>query len=553
MKTEPHDRTVTRTASPAQQFRRGFRQGLYYLTKLQLWLERGLTAAAAHPLPIFLLSLAVPFLTSFVHAHRAPLSHDEYYTAYLSRLPDWHSVWRALNDGADVTPPLFVLITRASVHIFGSGNLGLRLPGLLGGWLMIWCIYRFMRNVVPLTYACLAALMPVLTIAFERHFCDARPYGLLLGATGIAILCWQRRSAFGLTLALGVATAVHYFALTLIGPLALAEGARWWKQRKMNWPMLVTLLAPFAVVVAHWPLIPIAVQTYGDRIGFRTSFGNVLTFYRLGFGSLLIPLVLALVARELCRLFGPPSIQEDQSQLAPYPARGEWALALGLAALPGLTIVVVALTFQIIATRYTIAGVLGVSLLAGLSAAWIDQRRCALGFSTLLVIALCTIYTGIQYRHTVLPVTLPNALQAELRASGETMLVSRVGLYVRLHANVPTDLQAQLWYAYDQEAVRSHHEFGTGKTFALENAIFQLSKWAPLHVIAFEEFLAAHPTFLVYGTPNDGWLLPELKRRQATITLQGWYGTRQLYRCDLPKIETQNSRNKEQKYRATRN
>ena len=71
------------------------------------------------------------------------LWNDELFTLYISRLPSLSAIWSALVTGADQSPPLFFIITRASLLLFGANHLAVRLPEVLGFWIMSLCLFRF--------------------------------------------------------------------------------------------------------------------------------------------------------------------------------------------------------------------------------------------------------------------------------------------------------------------------------------------------------------------------------------------------------------------------
>ena len=53
-------------------------------------------------------------------AVRGVISNDELFTIYIARLPGLHDVWKALATGAEQTPPLIYLITRADFALLGT-------------------------------------------------------------------------------------------------------------------------------------------------------------------------------------------------------------------------------------------------------------------------------------------------------------------------------------------------------------------------------------------------------------------------------------------------
>jgi len=121
-------------------------------------------------------------------AHVKPLWNDELFTYYIARRPGMRGVWDALLTGAEQLPPLFYAITKASAGIFGYTHTGLRLPEILGFWLMSASLYAIARRFASAPYAILAAVFPLITGAFDYAY-EARTYGLVLGFCGVALWC----------------------------------------------------------------------------------------------------------------------------------------------------------------------------------------------------------------------------------------------------------------------------------------------------------------------------------------------------------------------------
>ena len=53
-------------------------------------------------------------------AVRAPLWNDELYTWYFAQLPTMADVWDKLGTGVEQIPPLYYVLVRASLALFGD-------------------------------------------------------------------------------------------------------------------------------------------------------------------------------------------------------------------------------------------------------------------------------------------------------------------------------------------------------------------------------------------------------------------------------------------------
>jgi hypothetical protein len=186
---------------------------------------------------------------------------DELYTLYMARQAGLREIVRATLDGCDGASPLYAMIVHGILPWVRNEALAVRLPSTLGFTGMIFTLLAFCRRRWPAPYAAVPALagLPVCL----RYATEGRSYGLVLGCTALALLCWQaaaegrrRRIAIPLlavSLMLGV--ALHYFAVFLTAPLLAAELARWVRTRRPDFGVLAALACPLPVLGLHYPLI----------------------------------------------------------------------------------------------------------------------------------------------------------------------------------------------------------------------------------------------------------------------------------------------------------
>jgi len=135
------------------------------------------------PVLVFLACTSVP-------AFRRRLWFDEILTEYIAALPSFGAIYKALAAHAESSPPLFHLVSKLSGTTLGWSALGLRFPAIAGYLAMILCVYFVVRRYTGPLYAAIGALSSYLTKA-PYYSTEARPYGLLLGLSCIALVCWQ--------------------------------------------------------------------------------------------------------------------------------------------------------------------------------------------------------------------------------------------------------------------------------------------------------------------------------------------------------------------------
>ncbi len=207
---------------------RSYLAAIYELSEsTALWVER------RKYLALFMCSV-VYFCFTVPIARRKLMWDDEFFTLYISGAASFSEIWKALLTGADQHPPSFYFLTHTVFSGFGISHLTLRLPAMLGFWLMLLCLYAIVARRTSPIYGLAAMLFPLLTW-IVRYATEARGYGLVLGFGSLALLCWlcasdgRRRACAlpGLWLSLMLAVGSHYYAILLLLPLGVGELVRW--------------------------------------------------------------------------------------------------------------------------------------------------------------------------------------------------------------------------------------------------------------------------------------------------------------------------------------
>lgn len=260
------------------------------------------------PLSAWLLLLLTASLSSTWSSAKL-LSQDEIFvlqTDSVGSLRQLLSVQR--HTPLSLDPLVYHLAGFFSLHLFhpqtpAAQACALRLPSLAGFVLMQLCLYLFVRKFLLHTETSapagtetaaitaqraglLALTLPALSATFF-YSAEARPYGLLLGLSGLILVAWQAASREAATpdgrsapssrragslsllaISLALALNTHYFAILLILPLAGAEFHRLGMRRKFDFPMLLALGAGSSSVLLSLPFQHAAGE-------FRTHYYNV--------------------------------------------------------------------------------------------------------------------------------------------------------------------------------------------------------------------------------------------------------------------------------------
>jgi len=174
---------------------------------------------------------------------RGSLWYDESFSAWLATLPLQQLLTATL---ADVHPPAFYLLLKATVMALGDSEFVLRLPSLIAGLALIGAVYRLsaslkMSNPARLGAAALVALLP-----FQIYYStEARSYALQMLAIVLAALGLVERR--GVLLVAGSLAALYLQHTAALAVAALFVAA-WFVLPWRRW-----LAYALAVAVGYLP------------------------------------------------------------------------------------------------------------------------------------------------------------------------------------------------------------------------------------------------------------------------------------------------------------
>jgi 4-amino-4-deoxy-L-arabinose transferase-like glycosyltransferase len=191
---------------------------------------------------------------------------DELFTFYIVTMPDWAGMMDLIQRGPDQNPPLFYALTRLVVSVLGEGEWAFRLPAMVGYWVLCVTLHLWVRLLGGGQTAALVAMTTPVFTNVVYYASEARPYGLMLGCFGAALVSYtlgdifaqqpdySRRAWLGLGASLSLAMAFHYLALIPIGCLWLMEACRTWRTRQWRWAVWAALCVPLVVLAYNWPV-----------------------------------------------------------------------------------------------------------------------------------------------------------------------------------------------------------------------------------------------------------------------------------------------------------
>jgi hypothetical protein len=469
-------------------------------------------------LAVLLVALAA---VTLMLAHRKPLWNDELFTYYISRLPGIDDMWSELATGVEQTPLSFYVATRASMDALGDGGIAMRLPQLLGFLLMTVCVFLFVERRSSPLYGLLAAIFPVATIAYGYAY-EARAYGLVLGFSAAALLCWQvaaeggrhrRLAALGLAVSLAAAVGSHYYAVLILVPLLAGEIARSVVRGRIDWLVLGSFCGALLPLLAFAPLIAEA-KDYSTTFWAQPTWHAALRFYpdslmdrALGVVMAVLAVIVAFVAWRTWR-----SRRDAGEQL---PPSHELAALITLALLPFFGVALGKLVTGAYTDRYVLSAIVGITILVALAASWTDRGVPLLGISLLLVFA---VFAGARFveRHGDATEDADAQKQAVafLETHGRTdepIAVASPHDFFELSHREAQQGGPRLLYLADPALAQQYLQ-----TDAVELGVLGMKDIAPLRVERYRRFIASHSRFVVYGRYRAwDWLTYELQANGA--------------------------------------
>lgn len=282
---------------------------------------------------------------------------DELFTLHLAREP--LALLNNLRAGVDLNPPLSYLATWCCTQLLGETRLALRLPAMLGAVVGVACVYAFVRHRRGPLEAMVAMLAIGTTAPVWIFFVEARPYGMLVGVTGVSVLAWQRQWRGVGCIAGVIGIGVHYYFVVPLMALSVAQlmrGPKAWRE----WLPMASAGVALALLAPIWMVAPkVYAPGFWAKVKLtRSAIDDAYTSFATR--DLVVPLVGGLLAAVLA---GTRRNLSDTS--AEYP-RAEVVLIVALAAAPMLGVVVGAKLTGAFFYRYTLPGCLGLAMLFAL-------------------------------------------------------------------------------------------------------------------------------------------------------------------------------------------
>ncbi len=452
---------------------------------------------------------------AFTAASRKGYWFDELVTYHVDRLPDWGAVWNALRQGVDANPPLMHILNRAALQVAGDSQIAQRASSILGFWLACFCLYWIVRRKSPAVVAWLAAIFPLASGA-HAYAIEARPYGLVLGFTALAYLCWQRRWHAGFAVSAALLVSSHYYAVYATIPFWMAEAFRLFRSRRFEWKGPLALVVGYLPLALYWPLIAGARQYASDNAYAMPSWNSMSDVYGFLLGSLVPFLALAigwlvfLASHRALSLTWRLTITET-------------VLAVGFCILPLVVVLISRFVTHGLMPRYTLPASIGISIVSALLAETVFTRGqiaiLLLAFSGYIAAERLVSLRGLAPARTF-------EWTQQIAAEPDVPVVyGSPTMYVELFQTAGANLRKRFYTLADA----SEEKRRKGST-AEDLGAIHLALAAPLHVESPTAFLARRRRFYFVQPPiHNAWALERIVEDGADIRLVASSSSSALY------------------------
>ena len=513
------------------------------LDKLAEWLERHSRVV------LVLFSVAFLGIMGFLAATKL-LWYDEIFTYYPARQETWAQVWSFFAEGLDVHSPIMALIMHAFLLVFGDNNVAIRLPTILGFLLLCLSIYSFVSYRCSRIYALAAMIFPVTTGGLY-YATEGRPYGVVLGLTAFAMVCWQRAiSSSRLTAwlvamwaALSFCVSLHYLVVFFWIPFGVAELVRTWQRRKIDWALWIVLFGSLFPLAVFFPLIQTARANFVDGIFAPPKLIKVFSPYGIIMENAYVPFLGMMVAWVLFTRSKSPATAEgkDASHLRP-PAPVVERVFIATLAITPFYAVPLSFLFGVFVSRYVLFTLTGIVILLAMSA---YQRARGDGqFAAVAVICLGGYFLvtspiaglsqlaaapGLPFG-PARPFENKNWMQAIEEQPELPVVVSDAVFFLKMrHYSLP-EVQERTFYLFSLADALKFDGADTGD----KNLKF-LSRRFPIQALEYQDFIAGHHDFLLLAeTEHRTWIIEKLIQEGAHLELQRRSQTYFLFHATFP-------------------
>lgn len=474
----------------------------------------------------FWLSFFVFLLVTVPMGVLRPYWYDELSARWLAEAPNLTEFVSRVKAGVEPTPPGYLFIQYLALHALGWSEWTTRVPSMIGYGVALCGLYCFVKRRLDAMAGALA--MAVMILSGSIYYAqEARPYGMVFGATALAMCLWQKyvdqeRAKYVIWMAfwLFLAASLHYYAVLLGVPFGIWALSRIWIKRRIDWGALVAASAPGIALIVHLPLIRLAMSEQSDpKFSWsQPSFAFPAKFWERALepGLLTIAFLTLLVLWIWRGVQRGPAQPARETETARLPLE-ELILLTGFILIPVGGTIFAKLVTNAITPRYVFTAMLGYSVLA----AHVLTRLAPAGRAWILALLLVGgAGNGLLDLRWLIKSPPPGAFSIPEVAGAPPAVVDDYLLYAVLGRYAPPEVFSRLVYVTDRKNLTRYTKSGQmelGTVVAVRKGQF------PGRSDYLDSFLQKEPRFLLFEPrrpeDNESFLSRSLWERGATLSV----------------------------------
>jgi len=452
-----------------------------------------------------------------------PFWADEIITIFVTNLSGSAARREALFAGVDGMPPAFYEVTKLFLHLPFPEHIAWRLPALIGFGLALTCVFLFVRRNNGDSAGLLAAALLAMTQA-AWYSAEARPYGLLLGPTALAAVCWQRAEdttlwAVVLGLSLGSAVSLHYLAPVVVACFALAEIALALCRKRIRWSIWAAFCASAVPALLDLPTALKVRENFSEYFWAKPSLWAVQHAYA---DSLtVLPIQVTIVVPFLMLLLIASAWQLARSGEPRASLLSDILLPAALLCFPVLAALLALMTHGGFAPRYGLPVTVGAAMAIPIAINW--RTSSVPRLLTVTVVLGLLAQNVLDFKELRAAKTAAQAggstsaleaLRAVREFSDLPLVVSNAHRYLQAFQYGPPELRDRMLYLNGRE--QSIQLTGSDSVAKLMGA---LPPFAPVNVSELDTYIRENTTLLVF---TDGATVGLLNWLPTYLKSRGW-------------------------------
>ncbi len=462
-------------------------------------------------------------ITLFNNAARKPFWFDEIVTLRIAQCHLGPEMWHANTVGFDLTPPAIFVATRLSEMAFGRGPIPSRLPSILSGLVVLFCVFHVSSRMGGAA-AGFAALFLLSASEEFWYFTEARAYALMMAGVMVAWVSWQRRVAnasprslqlLGIFLGLAIALASHMWAVVVPACFVASAIARRLSIKVLDVAALAAMIAPSLVALSYLPLVAVARRIQFGGLLYTAYLGVAYKTTMNNMPYILLACAVVFVVRMSFFPTTPVSGSSTQNGLSVE----DIVLALSLVLSPVLICAITRLMHSAFMERYVLVAVLGLTVLVAQTFSFFARKARNTCYALLFVIGLgvsaYSIGSITRDWHVQHPLGPELSLISQVAGSNEPVVYGSGVSFLQEDYYATPEMATRLVFVADRElAKRIIGTDGLDSTFTLGREYLSLRG----RIVSYKELQSTYRSFWLIDSTNPlNWISEKLRADGADI------------------------------------